>query len=747
MTSFPPRHYWIPTTAITMAASADGGPTAPEPHLDVRCHRRLRGPFTAGGQLLHAVVPDLLEDDAELLAAHASEVVALAPDLASLVPTRPRTLTNLAESTERTRFYPASRALRIAHGIVELLIEWARIRHPGGAVVVFRDVDDADPADRDLVAVFLRRCDPARLTVVVESRNAAPTDSVNGSGDMLKRMLSSHTLRATARSTTPQKPALDVDPAQLYIDSEGTSRDRALIDAYFALPPQERARRHSARAERLAADSEPTLRYGAIPYHLEHGTDPAGAGAAALVAAAEGCFAAGFYHAVVDFAVRARRLAPDAERPAWYWNITHKIGACLSYLGDGEDAIGYLAEIRRGSTDPGLHMNGSYQLAMLYTRFLPKELHDEDRALESVNTAIAIADQQPDPRRRPLVRAFMRNARALVELHRGNPARALSLVNEAIELTDTGFEPGEQLLHRSVLLYNRAQVLAAGGNHTESLLDYDLLIERDPDYGDYYFERAAVRRALGMPTEALEDYAAAIRLTPPFHEAHFNRAELLRDLGRNDEALLDLDYALELEPDHVDTLLNHADLLLGLGQTQRARADVDRGLTLQPRNAHLLSVQGDIFAEDGDTDGAYASYTDALAADPHFAAAWANRAVLSYTAGRLQDAVDDLDRAIGLADDPMLRANRAIALQDLGEHRRALDDLDIAVVTLGGLDPDLLYRRGASRYELGDTDGARADWRAHLAAYAPAESSPYAERIKAWTADLAVGSGAPGNAT
>jgi tetratricopeptide (TPR) repeat protein len=375
-------------------------------------------------------------------------------------------------------------------------------------------------------------------------------------------------------------------------------------------------------------------------------------------------------------------------------------------------------------------------MAMLYTRHLPPGDHDEFRALEWVNTAIAIADRHPDPHMRVFFGAFMRNARALVELHRGNPERSLALVNEAIAMTDADLGPDEQQLHRSVLLYNRAQILNALGDYGGSLHDYDVVISRDPEYGDYYFERAGVRRAADRHDEALADYASAVRLSPPFHEAHYNRADLLRELGDDDGALRDLDYAIVLDPDHVDSLVNRVDLLLERGETERARADIDAGLELDPGNASLLCARGSLLADSGDTDAAYASYTAALTQDPAFVAAWANRAVLSYSVGRPADAVADLDQAIELADDPWLRVNRAIALQDLDEHRRAVTDLDLAIAALQGGDPDLFYRRGVSRHALGDLDGAFEDWRAHLEAYGPGGTSPHTEEIGLRAGDL-----------
>lgn len=730
MTASPSRHHW--TDPAGQAEPAAALPPAPPPHLAVCCHRRLRGPFTGGGTLLRRIVPELLDVDADSVAARALEINALAPELTPLVPTPPQTLTHLATAKERTRFYPATRALRIAHGTAELLLDWARATRPGGVVIAFHDLDDADPTDRDLVAVLLRRADPAVLTVVA--------DTTGNADDLLGRAVAAHAARAARPPYThaPHPPGTDL--AQLYIDSDGTSHDPALHAAYTQLPPPERARRHTARAQALAARGEPTLRLGAIAHHHEHGTDPTGAGLRALTEALTGCFNLGFYEATVDLALRGRRLATGAEHTETRRNLTHKAGACLCYLGRGHEAMPFFEEMRRGSTDPDVHMGTSYLLAMLYTRFLPLEDHDEDVALAWVNTAIAFADQHPDPQRRVLVRAFMRNARALVELHRGDKDASLALVEEAIAITDADYGPDEQLLHRSVLLYNRAQVHGARGDHTASLRDYDEVIGRDPDYGDYYFERAAQHRALGRPARALADYAEAIRLTPPFYEAHFNRADLLRECGDDEGALRDLDYALDIEPDHVDSLVHRADVHLARGDTERARRDIDHGLTLAPDHPQLLSAQGALLADTGDAEAAYVSYSAALKQDPDYAAAWANRAVLAHATGRPEQAVADLDQAIRLTGgDPALHANRAVALHELGHHVRALADLDIAVAALGADDPDLLYRRGTCRHALHDIEGALADWRAHLAAFGPGETSPHAADIRLRTQGLTAG--------
>lgn len=640
-------------------------PAAPEPDISVRCHRQLRGPYSGGGALLRDhVVPELLERAADLVTPRTIEIIALAPELAPRLPAPPSTLTEHAEGLERTRYYAANRSRRLAHGIAELLTDWAAACRPDGVVVEFRELDHADPTDLELVAILLRRCDPALVTIVVHGGAADDPRVVPA--------LAAYTQQVVGRWIPGPKWPSHTDLAEVFIASDGTDPDPAVQQAYAALSPEDRAARHTARAEELTARREPTLLLGAVPYHAEYGVDPANAGVETLYRAVIRCLHLGFYDAALYLAQRGLRLT-QPEQPR-YGDFTHKIGACLAYLDRGWEALDHFSEQRRISVDTEVHMGAAYMLSMLYTRHLPKDDHDQDKALEWVNTAIALADQHPAQDQRAFRGAFMRNARALVELHRGNRQGALSLVNDAVRRMDAAYGPAEHQLHRSVLTYNSGLVLAALGEHDEALAAFDEVIARDPEYADYYFERAGLRRETGWYEGALEDYAIAIRLSPPFFEVYVNRADLLRELGDDEAALRDLDYALELEPDQLDSLINRADILLGRGESDRADADVEHGLTVSPRNPHLLAARGSLQAEAGDTDAAWESYTAALREDAEFVAALANRAVLAYSLGRTAAAIDDLDRAIRLTDDPTLRMNRAIALRELGEHPRALDE-------------------------------------------------------------------------
>src|ERR1700678_858499 len=107
----PGRKELIMTTVHTQPVPAPpSAPLARGRHaLDLRSHRNLGGPYTAGSELLRRVVPELMSMDPGLVKPASTAVVAITPDLEGDVPRRPQTLTDLARGEERTRFYPAQR--------------------------------------------------------------------------------------------------------------------------------------------------------------------------------------------------------------------------------------------------------------------------------------------------------------------------------------------------------------------------------------------------------------------------------------------------------------------------------------------------------------------------------------------------------------------------------------------------------------------------------------------------------------
>lgn len=637
----------------------------------------------------------------ELVAAHEIEILTVAPELRGTVPATRETLTSLAVPAERTRFYSRLRTLRIAHGITELVRDHTLLCGAGPVTLAVDDLDNADPTDRELVAVLVRRLDPALVTVVVGTGPSVD-------GDPLVSALAKY---ATRHDLPPDSGSADLtgDRALAYVVGDGTSDDPELLAAYQALDPVRRQRMHDDRAAQLSARGEPSLALGAIPYHRERGSDPAGAGVRALRVALDACIDTGFYDATVDLAARGRALIDRAAEPEMWWAFTTKLTTSLAALGRPAEAEALYDEIREQYTDPVAHMQAAYATAMLYTRHY-EDRRDHRRALGWINQAIAIAVVYPDESQRVFQSVFNYNGRALIEHHLGRPEQALRMVTDGLRRMDAAYQPDQHRLHRSVLRYNRAQVLLAVGRLDEALVDYDQVISDDPHYAEYYFDRAAIHRRLGRTDAALADYRTAIRLSPPFPELYYNRGDLLAAGGDLDGALADFSYVLELDPSHVDAYVNRAALLAELGDPDAARRDVAAGLALAGDQPHLLCLLGNLELEAGHLDAARAALDVAVLADPPLAEAWASRAAVAVETGDPEGALADLDRALALGDDPAMRFNRAMVLADLHRWADAAAEFD-RVIELTPDDADAWLHRAACHRHIGATDRADADLR------------------------------------
>lgn len=649
----------------------------------VDAHRRLRGPYTAAGTIVRAVVPPLLRTAPALVQAHDVEILTVAPELRATVPATRETLTSLAVPEERTRFYSRMRTLRIAHGLAEFLGALPGI---GARTVVVENVDRADPTDVEFLAVLLRHADPRSLRIVVCGGFSSPPEE------------------SIAEALADRADIIEVSPAPVavlngsgryaadFVRGDGVSDDPALIAAYQALDPAERTHLHDRRAEELLAGQQLSYTLGAIPYHRENGSDPTRAGAAAMRSALDYCINMGFYDATVDLGIRGRAIVDWQSQLDDWWAFTTKMTTSLAALGRPAEAEALYDEARGVTDSPSVHMQAAYATAMLHTRHYEPEQRDHLRAMGRINEAIAFASMNPDPRERAIQVVFNRNGLALVQVHLGNLPTALDIVDKGLALLDKELTDDEFKLHRSVLRFNRGQVYAGLGRLDEAIADYTAVIGDDPNYPEYYFDRGNLLRRVGRDAEALDDYDKAIALSPPFPEVFYNRADLKYAVGDLTGALADFSHVLELDPRFLDAYINRASLLIELDRLDDARADVAAGLAVQPDTAYLHCILGQLQEADGDRAGARYAYNVALSFDPDLQVAWASRASLAFDDGDLTGALADLQRALELGESPELRANRATVLQAANRWSEALADLDHAL-QLEPDDADLLGSR------------------------------------------------------
>ncbi|GGS97295.1 hypothetical protein GCM10010156_64410 [Planobispora rosea] len=684
------KHLWL--------TGAPGRDRADPPTLVVNGHRRSRGPYTVGGALLRTIVPEVLERSPRQVAAHDIEIRSVAPDLRDRVAARRETLDARVGEDERILVPAPRRTLRLANGVAEFLTACLPVCRPAAMpfTLMVRNVHEADPTDRELLAVLVRRVDPELLTVVILASGLPPpwfrgraAGVEPSSGRARERFPGDGALlSADGRSPddgghTPDDGGHTPDDAAAHVASECLDeRSRA---AYEAAGDAERARLHDLRAAELEAAGEFALRLGAIPFHRERGSDPRGRGVETLWTAVDHCVREGFLDAAAELGSRGLRLAEPGS-DLW-WRLTQRTAAVLGPLNRPEEARGLYEHARRTSQDPAVHAACAYGTAMLDARHPDPARRDLGRATGWINEAVAISTLLPDPRERAFKLGFDRNGQALVELRRGRPARALTLVDSALALAEEAL-PDRHPVHRMVLHANRGQLLAALGRTEEALDDYAAAIAIDPFFPDHYLDRGNLLLALGREGDALADYETAMRVSSPLPEAYYNRAELRLARGDLEGGRADLDHVLELDPEYLDAYVNRAGALVMLGRGSEARADVAAGLALDPGNPYLLTVRGQLDTEAGRFAAAGRAFDAALERAPGLGAAWANRGILRYRAGAFEAAVADLSRAIEIEESAELHFNRAMALRALNRGKEADADLSRALDLAPG-DPDI----------------------------------------------------------
>ncbi|MFI1196910.1 tetratricopeptide repeat protein [Micromonospora sp. NPDC020750] len=672
--------------------------------IAVDCHRGLRGPYTGLGSLLRLVVPEAYGRWPDLVQRHLTEILSAAPELRGAIDAAPETLTSLAVPEERTRIYPANRTRRLAHGATEFLAGYAARSGRRPLRLAFDRVDQADPTDQEFLSIFLRRVRPDVVRVLIGT----------GGGELepeLTAALDRYAGRLPELTRVAGRPGRDPEELlRAYVDADGTSADPAELAAYRQADPQARVALHDARAALLRGRGDWSLELGAIPWHLERGSDPAGAGAEALYEAARHCGALGYYHAVIDYGTRGRAIVDPDTQMERFWLLSTRASSAMVVLGRTVEAEPTYLDLRSRYAEPELQMSTGYALAMLYTRFHPEERRDHHLARGYINNSIAIASLLPDPQKRAFHSVFQNNGLALIEMRLGRLPAALRLVDEGLNRLDRELPGDKHRLHRSVLVHNRGKAYLALGRLDEALTDLTNVIELDPNYADYYFDRADVRRRLGDLTGAVADCDTAISLSPPFFELYYNRADLKAELGDLAGAIADFGYVVELEPDQLDARVNLISLLLDEGSVDAARRHVEEGLLRHPGEARLLHLRGVLAVTDGAEADARRYFDDALATDPALVAALASRAALAFDGGDHERATADLTAALAVdADNPDLLYNRGFVHEAAGRWAEAVADYSRALDVPGADREELLSRRARCHAELGDVDASQAD--------------------------------------
>lgn len=678
------RHDWLLSACGVDAGLRDG---AAADWLLVDAHRNRRGPFTAAGSVVRALIDDAGQRTPELVKTHLMTLLLVAPEIAGRVDVPADILDASRVSREGN---PTSWIRRVANGVADFILGYFEQRSAAPASLTLANVDHADVADQDFIATLLRRADPKvlRLRICTESASLPPLLATALGQYAKQRRQRRRALKPLpndllANLSTAERAAL----AREYLEADGASHRRLAAHAYRQLPAPERRAMHLARAESLGRLGEPSLALGAIPFHHEQ----AGGDAAPLLAASRSCLDMGCYDAALEWAVRGRAMLSHAPPDKTCNELTRQLLFALLLLRRNDEVEGLCADIVADSTDPALLAHATYAMAILNARHYERSRRDYDAARCWIEKSRAFTDATSASPTRTVNAAFLMNTLALVQMRKGYPDVARQTLTDALALMARE-APGLYRNESAILLHNLARLAVITGDPDLAVAHLSTLLSQQPGDSSAWFDRGLIHQRADRHDAALRDYDMAIQWEPAHTEAHFNRAQTLAALSRRDEAIDAYGRVIVLQPDYADARLNRAILLCERGDLAPARDEITRAIDDRPNDARILCTLGLIEMRMGDHEAASAAFARAIRADPSLAESWANRATIAFKRGDLRAATRDLTRALALREDAAILCNRAKVYETKRQWQKAADDYARAQ-TLAGANVEAIERR------------------------------------------------------
>jgi tetratricopeptide (TPR) repeat protein len=577
----------------------------------------LRGPWAGLHEIFEALVAEISEQAPELLVRHDYELVTVLPALRERLAPRNPNLTDVSSELDQVRLYPADRAYRILHGLIDLLAEWKDRQSEVPWLVVCDAFDRSSHLVRRFFAELMRRrgatcrlalllaCDPgttARVSEIFQPAQLGPR------------------LRMHCE-TDPEKP---LDP-----QAAGQAAER--IEAQVSENPQD-VERYLPSLIRLWSMSDQPAR--AIKWQHR----------ALLVYGFRG-----FYHDSVGYGEAAlanleKDHIDDDKMRSW---LVNHIVACYWACGQPERSVPLLERTLACLKSKFWRGKVRYLLAMVYARYLPEK--DYERAESELEAGVRdLTEADTSSQERCFEIAFNRNGLAFIRHRQGRYTEALRLCQEAHRDLVEKLPADKHVLHKSVLIYNQAQVYAALGKLEEAASQYTAVIEHDPNYAEYYNERGNVFLKLGKLDLALADYEKSKSLSPPFSEVRVNLGHCHRLRVEFDEAVVAYSGALDLDPLQPKVLFARAQCHEELGAAEDALADYDAALRLDPRQPLVLGDRACLLFRLGQTAAALSDLNQAIDLAPATEDLYRNRAVALKDLGEYESAVADLETYLNL---------------------------------------------------------------------------------------------------
>lgn len=581
------------------------------------CDRDESGPWTGLKDLFDGLIPKLRITAPDLIAKHSYELAVILPALQKTILVQNPNLTDISSEAERTRNYPADRAIRIIHGLIDLLDAW--YQHSDGSPWVIA-CDSFDCAgvlvQRFFVELIRRRGQLLNLTLILAT-SSKTSEIINNQFDSqyLAEVVHLHLPINLPAPISPQEMTKLAEELEQQVGQES-------IQGEIHLPPL-------IRYWLLSDQPKRALRFQIEAFSIYT--------------------TKGFYEDAVVYgeAALAQLEHYYPEYLPARLNIYTKLYNCYTGLGKSQQALEIAETAMARTNDPNYLFSWCYMMAMLYTRFLPE--HDFVKAeayLERGLQEIAKADM---PKHMRLFQtAFNRNGLALIRHFQKRPQEAIAICQNSYSQICNNLLPDEHILHRSVLLYNIAQVYVAIGFYEEALTYFTTAMEMDPNYSEYYNERGNVFLKIGRLKDAEADYLKAIDLSPPYYEVWTNLGQCYALMGHMNEAVVAYSKAIDLDPQQFLALVGRAQIFEMLNLPDLALVDYSNALIIDANQPLLLANRATLHYEARRYQEALDDLNLAIYLNSEIADLYQNRAVAFTALGYSQEAAKDLNTYIRL---------------------------------------------------------------------------------------------------
>jgi tetratricopeptide (TPR) repeat protein len=304
---------------------------------------------------------------------------------------------------------------------------------------------------------------------------------------------------------------------------------------------------------------------------------------------------------------------------------------------------------------------GKYYLHRARVRIERKE---DKLAEQDLKKAIELSEIDPLPRA----------TRAIFYLDRDRPKEAL---DDIIKLfASRPSYPGPES--------DAAELLAAAADYLgdseyqEALRVLDLLIEKRPTVGAFYWYRAGAKHALKRGDEALADLAKAIELKYETAELLAEKAGIHSKRGEGKDfelALADAEKALRLDPMNAKAARERLHAAVKLNHLDRAIELADELLKAEPNDVSYLQYRGMAYLEKKDFAAARKDFRRIVEIDSHLEKGHFWLGSLLRAEKKYPEAIESLDDAIELnGDDAPSYTERGRVYRELKQLDKAEQD-------------------------------------------------------------------------